>query len=146
MKIWVLKCLHFRKASLMRISDPVRGRECYSIRTSDHLKLETSSEIGPVKTVIQKQSSGNTSKTAGLFTRYGRHACFRNLPQCSTCMLLDIQNGGAVSVRPVSAQGSNSVRNVAEINNTQATEDIPVVSRPIHFVSSAHPAVKKNLT
>ena len=44
------------------------------------------------------------------------------------------------------AQSSNSVPNVAEINNTQTIKPIPVVSIPLDYVTSAHLAVKKNQT
>ena len=42
------------------------------------------------------------------------------------------------------AQWSNAIRNVADINNTHATDIIPVVSVPIDSVSSEYLTVKKN--
>ena len=44
------------------------------------------------------------------------------------------------------AQGFNTPRNVAEINNGQTTEAMPVVFISIDSVPSGHLAVKKNLT
>ena len=43
-----------------------------------------------------------------------------------------------------SSQWFNSIRNVTEINNTETTEAIPVVSIPIDSVSSAYLVLKKN--
>ena len=44
------------------------------------------------------------------------------------------------------AQWSNTVRSLAEINNTKTAEVIPVVSMPTNYVSSAHLAEKTNFT
>ena len=43
------------------------------------------------------------------------------------------------------AQGCNMARNVADINNAQATETTPVVSISIDSVSSVHLVVKKRI-